>query len=66
MCDYKIDFLYLNEKDMIEAGVLEAGRCVDVMGEVMSLLSRGDFIWQEKNGTAQMAVMQQRGCPVPS
>lgn len=49
MSDTKIDFLYLNEKDMIEAGVLDAGRCVDVMGEVMSLLSQGDCMMGGRN-----------------
>jgi len=44
MADTKIEFLYLNEEDMIHAGVLNAGRCVDVMGEVMSLLSTGDVL----------------------
>ena len=28
MSDTRIDFLYLNEKDMIDAGVLDAGHCV--------------------------------------
>ena len=25
----KIDFLYLNEEDMIQAGVLDAAKCID-------------------------------------
>ena len=49
MSDSKIDFLYLNERDMIDAGVLDAGRCVDVMGEVMSLLSEGDCMMGGRN-----------------
>lgn len=40
----KVEFLYLSEEDMIEAGVLDAGKCVDVMGEVVSLLSKGDYL----------------------
>lgn len=44
MSDGRIDFLYLNEKDMIEAGVLDAGRCVDVMEEVISLMGKGDYL----------------------
>ncbi len=39
-----IDFLYLSEKDMIDAGVLDAKRCVETMRDVMSLFGRGDFI----------------------
>lgn len=44
MEDTTIDILYLNEDDMIEAGVLDAGKCVDTMEEMMGLLSDGDFI----------------------
>ena len=39
-----IDFLYLSEKDMIEAGVLNARRCVETMRDVMSLFGKGDYI----------------------
>ncbi|WP_321842772.1 tyramine oxidase subunit B [Paraburkholderia bannensis] len=40
----KIDFLYLSEPDMIEAGVLDAARCVDVCEETFSLLGKGDYL----------------------
>jgi ornithine cyclodeaminase len=40
----KVEFLFLNEEDMLRAGVLDAGRCVDTVGEVMSLLSSGDYL----------------------
>lgn len=40
----KIEFLYLNEEDMIDAGVLEAERCVEVMEEANILLSKGDYL----------------------
>jgi len=40
----KVEFLFLNEEDMLKAGVLDAGRCVDTVGEVMSLLSAGDYL----------------------
>ena len=40
--DKEIDILWLNEQDMIKAGVLDAGRCVDVMEETISLLDNGD------------------------
>lgn len=42
--DTKIEILFLNEEDMLKAGVLDAGRCVDTVGEVMSLLSQGDYL----------------------
>lgn len=39
-----ISFLYLSEEDMIDAGVLNPGRCVDVMEETMGLMEDGDFL----------------------
>lgn len=43
MSESKVEFLYLNEKDMIKSGVLDAGKCVDVMEEVVTLLGKGDY-----------------------
>ena len=43
MSETRIDFLYLNEPDMIAAGVTDMARCVDVMEETLVLLRRGDF-----------------------
>lgn len=40
----KTEFLYLNEKEMIEAGVLDYGRCIDVEEEVFGLISSGDYV----------------------
>ncbi|CDX53638.1 Ornithine cyclodeaminase/mu-crystallin [Mesorhizobium plurifarium] len=40
----KIDFLFLSEPDTIEAGVLDAARCVDVCEETFSLLGKGDYL----------------------
>lgn len=40
----KVEFLFLNEEDMLKAGVLDAGHCVETVGEVMSLLSAGDYL----------------------
>ena len=39
-----IDFLYLSESDMIDAGVLDAKGCVEAMRDVMSLFGKGDFL----------------------
>lgn len=39
----KKDFIYLSEPDMIEAGVKDMARCVDVMEEALVLLRKGDF-----------------------
>jgi ornithine cyclodeaminase len=40
----EVNFLYLSEDDMVDAGVLNAARCVDVMEETIGLLEDGDFI----------------------
>ena len=40
----KMRMLYLDEEDMIEAGVLDIAVCVDVMEEAIGLLEDGDFI----------------------
>ena len=40
----RVDFLYLNEKDMIEAGVLNMHECINEMTVVFKLLSSGDYV----------------------
>ena len=45
----KVEFLFLNEEDMIKAGVTDMGRCVDVMTEMFELLGKGDYIMGSKN-----------------
>ncbi len=40
----KTEFLYLSEDDIIEAGALDYGRCIDVEEEVFKLLSEGDYV----------------------
>ena len=37
-------FLFLNEEDMIRAGVLDAGRCIGTMEETLSLFGKKDFL----------------------
>ena len=39
-----ITFLYLNEEDMIKAGVLDAAGCIRTMRDTMSLFGKGDFL----------------------
>ena len=36
MSSTKIDFLYLNEEEMVKAGVTDMHRCVEVMGGLRS------------------------------
>lgn len=40
----KTEMLYLSEKDMIKAGVLDSARCVDVLDEVFKLMGEGDYL----------------------
>lgn len=42
----KIDFLYLNEKDMIEAGVLDAAGCIETMRDTMELFGKRISYWE--------------------
>lgn len=44
MSETKIDFLYLNEPDMIKAGVLDMDKCVDEMCEVYKVMGQGDYL----------------------
>ncbi len=44
-----IDFLYLSEPDTIEAGVLDASRCVEVCEETFRLLGAGDYLMGGSN-----------------
>ncbi len=46
-----IDFLYLNEEDMIKAGVMNISDCIDTMEEVLKCLRVGDFMMGGKDGT---------------
>ena len=40
----RTEFLYLNEEDMIGAGVLDTAHCIDVEEEIFKLLSKGDYV----------------------
>lgn len=39
-----IDFLYLNEEDMIKAGVTDMGACIETMEEMLKTMSVGDYV----------------------
>ena len=58
MSETKIDLLYLSEKDVIEAGVLDGKKCVDCMSEVMALLSKGDYRLGGDNANSHGIMMQ--------
>lgn len=44
MVGKRVEFLYLSEPDMINAGVLDMTNCVNVIDEVFKLLSQGDYL----------------------
>ena len=39
----KIDFVYLNEQDMIKAGVTDMPKCISAMEDMFTLLYKGDY-----------------------
>ena len=39
-----IDFLYLNQEDIIQAGATDMRRCIDVMEETFAIMGRGDYL----------------------
>ena len=53
----KIDFIYLSEKDMIEAGVTNIPQCVDTMEEMFALLYRGDYRMAGANNDSHGAMI---------
>ncbi|MCR5626706.1 MAG: ornithine cyclodeaminase [Lachnospiraceae bacterium] len=44
-----IDFLFLNEEDMIKAGVKDMPSCIDAMEEVVKCLNSGDYVMGGEN-----------------
>lgn len=48
----KVDFLYLNEQDMIKAGVKDMKGCIETMEEMFRLLKIGDYRMGGENGNS--------------
>ena len=44
-----IEFLYLNEEDMIKAGVKDMTKCIEAMEEVVKCLNAGDYVMGGEN-----------------
>lgn len=42
--DNQVKFLYLTEEEMIQAGVLDAAKCVDIVDETFHLVSKEDYL----------------------
>lgn len=53
----KIDFLYLNEEDMIAAGVTDMAGCIDAMEEMFRLLKVGDYRMGGPNNNSHGVMM---------
>ncbi len=54
----QIDFIYLNEEDMIKAGVTDMAGCVAAMEEMFKLLKIGDYRMGGPNGNSHGVMMQ--------
>ena len=54
----RIDFLYLSEPNMIQAGVTDALECVATMEEVVKLLDEGDYRMGGENGNSHGCMIQ--------
>ena len=55
--DTRIDFIYLSEQDMIEAGVTDMHHCIEVMIELFKILGRGDYVMGSKNRNSHGIMM---------
>jgi len=53
----KIDFIYLNEEDMIKAGVTNMNNCVDCMEEMFKIMAEGDYMMAGENGNSHGAMV---------
>lgn len=53
----RIDFLYLSEQDMIDAGVTDMGDCVEAMEEMFRLLKAGDYRMGGPNNNSHGVMM---------
>jgi ornithine cyclodeaminase len=48
----KIDFIYLNEEDMVKAGVTNMKSCIDTIEEMFRLMKQGDYRMGGPNGNS--------------
>ena len=61
------EFLYLNEEDMIKAGVLDFAHCIDVEEELFELLSKGDYrMGGDKHNAHGIAMRFPKESPFPN
>ena len=57
MADTKLDFLYLSEQDMIDAGVKDMTGCIEAMEEMLKLMKMGDYRMGGPNGNSHGVMM---------
>lgn len=57
MMNPKIDFLYLDEHDMIQAGVTDMKGCVEAIEEMFRLMKQGDYRMGGANGNSHGVMM---------
>ncbi|MDO4279187.1 MAG: tyramine oxidase subunit B [Lachnoclostridium edouardi] len=63
----KTEFLYLSEEDTIQAGVLDAEKCVNNAEEVFKLLSVGDYLMGGANHNSHgMGIVFPKETPFPN
>lgn len=62
----EVDFLYLNEDDMVAAGVKDMAGCIDAMEEMFKLIKVGDYRMGGANGNSHgCMVMFPESSPFP-
>jgi len=65
----RLEFLFLSQEDMIEAGVLDMHNCVDVMDKAFRLLGEGDYLMggpsQNHHGMKMYFPKEPRGPRMP-
>ena len=54
----EIEFLYLSEPDMIEAGVTDVLKCTECMEDVLKTLDIGDYRMGGENGNSHGCMIQ--------
>lgn len=55
--DTRIEFLYMDEPCMIDAGVMDMHRCIEVMEEMFGLLQKGDYVMGSQNHNSHGIMM---------
>ena len=53
-----VDFIFLNEEDMIKAGVKDMPGCIEAMEEVLKCLSKGDYVMGGENHNSHGCMMR--------